>query len=831
VAFALSQILVVADGAIGDDDRTESFLSFYDIFTRNAFGNYFDILKEVTYHPLMAEMLTYLNGESTGYAWAVYNTPTFLKPDENYAREIMQLFTIGLDQLHKNGTTVVDSAGYEVRTYTNKDITEYAKVYTGLRRRKMRGNIEDPREPGGWGNNQVDPMETNAWKKDHFPKLGLDRQYIGDGYPLCTDIPAQHFLKQGAKYRLLGSNPNPELLNDPNKIDWVDNWDRGSPKRLSLNFNSSALAAALCKGNVNDCQPSSIAILEQDIPCDGVECDVTEPRTFEVSPGIWFEYQRPPCVNLAFYKNPKTIFRNWYHDKVMCGNPESHDASTICCDATRPLSWGESAWRQELFGGERVDFQTAEARCDSGQDLRLCHFPWISNDDCSDPAQGGCDQWNLWYWTYNNCTQYIKINSEGAVAIVHEHGIPDQDNTRNYRMVRGDTKMYFGADWESSDQEVAEFLGDYEVNCVNTVGCSIDVADGICQCAVEVEHNQLFTMESEILSIDNIISKAKIGGFPTDSGEEVSGVPGVKKYPAGPLSADTVFEFVDMNGKTRYRKNVASKVLIGNAGALQIRTPVSFFNLPEFTTRDAQYELDAALEQYFYHPNMAPFLAKRLAQRFGISNPSPVYIEAIAVAFQTGKFESFGSGEYGCLKATIAAVLLHREAQDITLDADPAQGSILEPYLKLVHIMRSLEFKTRVDSPFLRFGRDIMEAIGQEAHKLPSVFSFFRPEYRPGGRIASAGLASPESQGLFLIFISHVNLTLEFYVSCSLTLLSPHCLPLSAPWPNKCEYLEPFLFSYKVRLGRLLWWWWAKPSQQIWMGAYQMQDRSLHKLG
>jgi uncharacterized protein (DUF1800 family) len=153
VAFALSQILVVADGAINDDDQTESFLTFYDIFTRHAFGNYFDILKEVTYHPLMAEMLTYLNGESTGYAWSV-GAQDFLKPDENYAREIMQLFTIGLQKMHVNGTIVLDDEGNGQRTYTNKDITEFAKVYTGLRRRKMRGNIEDPQIPGGWGNNQ-----------------------------------------------------------------------------------------------------------------------------------------------------------------------------------------------------------------------------------------------------------------------------------------------------------------------------------------------------------------------------------------------------------------------------------------------------------------------------------------------------------------------------------------------------------------------------------------------------------------------------------------------------------------------------------------------------
>jgi uncharacterized protein (DUF1800 family) len=63
----------------------------------------------------------------------------------------------------------------------------------------------------------------------------------------------------------------------------------------------------------------------------------------------------------------------------------------------------------------------------------------------------------------------------------------------------------------------------------------------------------------------------------------------------------------------------------------------------------------------------------RLAQRFGISNPSPAYVEAIATAFQTGTYESFGSGRYGCLKATIAAIMLHRESTDIILDSDPAQ--------------------------------------------------------------------------------------------------------------------------------------------------------------
>lgn len=63
MAHALSQILVVSPDSIEDDYYTEPFLSFYDIFVRHAFGNYSDVLREVTYHPLMAEMLTYINEE------------------------------------------------------------------------------------------------------------------------------------------------------------------------------------------------------------------------------------------------------------------------------------------------------------------------------------------------------------------------------------------------------------------------------------------------------------------------------------------------------------------------------------------------------------------------------------------------------------------------------------------------------------------------------------------------------------------------------------------------------------------------------------------------
>jgi len=106
---------------------------------------------------------------------------------------------------------------------------------------------------------------------------------------------------------------------------------------------------------------------------------------------------------------------------------------------------------------------------------------------------------------------------------------------------------------------------------------------------------------------------------------------------------------------------------------LFFETLCPFFPISQPTLRDLEYETDAALEHYFYHNNTAPFLAIRLAQRFGISNPSPRYVETISRAFRKGIYSSIGSGKYGCMQATMAAVLLDRESLDPLLDIDPTQ--------------------------------------------------------------------------------------------------------------------------------------------------------------
>jgi uncharacterized protein (DUF1800 family) len=124
MAYALSQILVVS--ADSDLVRFPQTVAHYaDILTEGVFGNYRDLLQNVTYSPAMAAYLTYLRNERA-------NPDTGRVPDENYARELLQLFTLGLVELNPDGTPVAAGDGGQVELFDNSDITGLAKVFTGL---------------------------------------------------------------------------------------------------------------------------------------------------------------------------------------------------------------------------------------------------------------------------------------------------------------------------------------------------------------------------------------------------------------------------------------------------------------------------------------------------------------------------------------------------------------------------------------------------------------------------------------------------------------------------------------------------------------------------
>ncbi len=123
--FALSQIFVVSYENSDVAETLASAAFYMDMLDQNAFGTYRELIEDVTFSPSMAQYLTYLNNRKEDLA-------ENRVPDENYARELMQLFTIGLVELNPDGTVRVDGAGVPIETYDNDDITGLAKVFTGL---------------------------------------------------------------------------------------------------------------------------------------------------------------------------------------------------------------------------------------------------------------------------------------------------------------------------------------------------------------------------------------------------------------------------------------------------------------------------------------------------------------------------------------------------------------------------------------------------------------------------------------------------------------------------------------------------------------------------
>ncbi len=125
VAFALSQIFVVSQiGAL--QNLPFATADFYDMLTRDAFGDFRQLLEDVTLHPAMGVYLSMLGNQR-----AIAGTN--LRPDENYARELMQLFAIGLVELNLDGSVRTDAQGQPLPTYDQEVIEGFARVFTGWR--------------------------------------------------------------------------------------------------------------------------------------------------------------------------------------------------------------------------------------------------------------------------------------------------------------------------------------------------------------------------------------------------------------------------------------------------------------------------------------------------------------------------------------------------------------------------------------------------------------------------------------------------------------------------------------------------------------------------
>jgi len=220
VAYSLHEMLVISMASTGVENMPRGTAHYWDTLAADSFGNFRQLLEDVTLNPMMGQWLA-MQGNDKGDA----NTD----PDENYAREVMQLFTIGLYQLNDDGSQKLDGTGKPIPTYSNTDVIGLARVFTGFSW-NVPGNTSD----SAWSDccmyvgpgQGEDLLPMQSYPSHHSTKekgfLGVTIPASGTGDPngdlkIALDTLFNHpnlpafFSKQMIQH-LVTSNPSPEYV-------------------------------------------------------------------------------------------------------------------------------------------------------------------------------------------------------------------------------------------------------------------------------------------------------------------------------------------------------------------------------------------------------------------------------------------------------------------------------------------------------------------------------------------------------------------------------------------------------------------------------------------
>lgn len=213
VALALSEVMVISE-LPQLSDVPLSLANYYDMLMRNSFGNFRDLLQDVTFHPAMGVYLTHMNNPKSDPSVNRF-------PDENYAREVMQLFTIGLYELNADGSRKIDEDGNFIPTYDNEDIQEFAKIFTGM---TWGDNFLFGRNPTREESYTVPMQMYNFWHEPGTKTL-LNGMVVSDRNPVdgladvkdALDNLFNHpnvgpFIGKLLIQRLVKSNPSPAYI-------------------------------------------------------------------------------------------------------------------------------------------------------------------------------------------------------------------------------------------------------------------------------------------------------------------------------------------------------------------------------------------------------------------------------------------------------------------------------------------------------------------------------------------------------------------------------------------------------------------------------------------
>src|SRR5688572_8330186 len=220
MALALSEFFVVSLSPIDGFYPPYVIAAYWDVLCANAFGNFRQLLERVT---LNAGMGFFLNTKGN-----LKEDANGRQPDENYAREVMQLFTIGLYELNPDGTDRLDSNNQPIETYGQSDITNLARVFTGYDWDYVSNGASFTPTPGKpWGQVPSTHFATNPMRFRAQDHSTLEVNFLGTNIPASTPGPealgialdalfnhanAGPFFARQMIQRLVTSNPSPAYV-------------------------------------------------------------------------------------------------------------------------------------------------------------------------------------------------------------------------------------------------------------------------------------------------------------------------------------------------------------------------------------------------------------------------------------------------------------------------------------------------------------------------------------------------------------------------------------------------------------------------------------------
>ena len=209
VAFSLSQIFIVSEQAPALAKHGDGLAWYYDLFVKHSFGNYRELLQDITLSPAMG---TYLSMQ--GSRKADLNENTF--PDENYARDVMQLFSIGLYQLDISGQVILDEQGNKIPSYQQADVENLARIFTGW-------DLVENKRYGHRRSGRYDTFMELLPKQHDYNEKVLFGQRITAGMKADKELSASldllfnhpnvgPFISRQLIQRLVSSNPSPDYI-------------------------------------------------------------------------------------------------------------------------------------------------------------------------------------------------------------------------------------------------------------------------------------------------------------------------------------------------------------------------------------------------------------------------------------------------------------------------------------------------------------------------------------------------------------------------------------------------------------------------------------------